>query len=116
MSAANAALILANLALERLWRNSNELSPIWSELSGFLPWGTGVAIHRLLQGRAFDQEAINLMVIAFEDTLRELRLANRPDPIVERVARVIVECAERGMRDPAAMRDCALEAIRKGVQ
>jgi hypothetical protein len=55
------------------------------------------------------------MVAAFEDTLRELRLANRPDPIVERVARVVVECAERGMRNAAEMRDCALAAIRKGA-
>jgi hypothetical protein len=74
-----------------------------------------VALQRLLQGKAFDQEAINIMVAAFEDTLRELRLANRPDPIVERVARVIVECAERGMRDTAEMRDCALATIRKGA-
>jgi hypothetical protein len=80
------------------------------------PEGTGVAIFRLLQGHVFDQEAINLMVIAFEDTLRELDLANRPDPVVEHVARVIIECAERGMRDPAEMRNCALEAIRKGGQ
>lgn len=75
-----------------------------------------MAILRLLQGRSFDPEAIKLMVTAFEDTLRELKLVNRPDPIVEQVARVIIECAERGMRDPGDMRDCALEVIRKGEQ
>ena len=75
-----------------------------------------MALQRLLQGKAFDQETINVMVAAFEDTLRELRLANRPDPIVEQEAMVIVECAERGMRDAAEMRDCALETIRKGLQ
>jgi len=73
-----------------------------------------MAIHRLLQGRAFDPEAVHVMVTAFEDTLRELKLADREDPIVQRVAKVIIECAERGMRDPAEMRDCALEAIRNG--
>jgi len=52
------------------------------------------------------------MVTAFEDALRELKLTNREDPIVERVAKIIIECAERGMRDPADIRDCALEAIR----
>jgi hypothetical protein len=52
------------------------------------------------------------MVTAFEDTLRELKLTNREDPIVERVAKIIIECAERGMRDPADIRDCALQAIR----
>ena len=69
-------------------------------------------IFRLLQGRAFDPEAVRVMQTAFEDTLRELKLTNREDPIVERVAKVIIECAERGMRDPNQMRDCALEAIR----
>jgi hypothetical protein len=75
-----------------------------------------VPILRLLQGRAFDPEAINRMVAAFEDTLRELKLSNREDPMVQRVAKLIIECADRGMRDPAEMRDCALEAIRKGGQ
>jgi hypothetical protein len=75
-----------------------------------------VPILRLLQGRAFDPEAINRMVAAFEDTLRELKLSNREDPMVQRVAKLIIECAERGMRDPAEMRDCALEAIRKRGQ
>jgi hypothetical protein len=74
-----------------------------------------VPILRLLQGQAFDPEAINLMVIAFEDTLRELKLSNREDPIVQRVAEVIIECAERGMRSPVEMRDCALEAIRNSA-
>ena len=74
----------------------------------------GVPILRLLQGRAFDPEAINRMVAAFEDTLRELKLSNREDPIVQRVAIIIIECAERGMRDSGEMRDCALEAIRNG--
>ena len=71
-----------------------------------------MTIHPLFQSRAFDQEMIDLMVVAFDDALRELKLANRRDPIVEQVARAIVECAERGLRDAAALRDCALKTIR----
>jgi hypothetical protein len=67
---------------------------------------------RLLQGRGFDPAVINIMVIAFDDTLRELKLSSRHDPLVERVAQIIIECAEQGMRDAAEMRDCALKAIR----
>jgi hypothetical protein len=74
----------------------------------------GGADSPTLQGRAFDPEAVNLMVTAFEDTLRELRLTDREDPLVQRVATIIIECAERGIRDPGEMRDCALEAIRDG--
>jgi hypothetical protein len=71
-----------------------------------------VPILRLLQGRVFEPEVVNAMVTAFEDVLRELKLTDREDPIVERVAKIIIECAERGMRDPADIRDCALQAIR----
>jgi len=71
-----------------------------------------VTIHPLFQGRAFDQQMIDLMVVAFDGALRELKLADRQDPMVEQVARVIVECAERGLRDAAALRDCALKTIR----
>jgi hypothetical protein len=69
-------------------------------------------ITGFLHGRAFDPETIDAMTRAFEETLRELGLANRQDPTVERVAQVIIECAERGMRDAREMRDCAIEAIR----
>jgi hypothetical protein len=31
------------------------------------------------------------------------------------VAQIIIECAEKGMRDAAEMRDCALKAIHNGV-
>jgi hypothetical protein len=71
-----------------------------------------VPILRLLQGRVFEPEVVNAMVTAFEDVLRELKVTDREDPIVERVAKIIIECAERGMRDPADIRDCALQAIR----
>jgi hypothetical protein len=73
-----------------------------------------VALLRLLQlqGRAFDPAVVNVMVTAFDNTLRELKLSSRHDPLVERVAQIIIECAENGMRDAAEMRDCALKAIR----
>jgi len=77
-----------------------------------------VALLRLLQlqGRAFDPAVVNVMVTAFDDTLRELKLRSRHDPLVERVAQIIIECAEKGMRDAAEMRDCALKAIRNGAE
>ncbi len=69
-----------------------------------------------LQGRAFDPAVVNVMVTAFDDTLRELKLSSRHDPLVERVAQIIIECAEKGMRDAAEMRDCAVKAIRNGAK
>jgi len=77
-----------------------------------------VALLRLLQlqGRTFDPAVVNVMLTAFDDTLRELKLTSRHDPLVERVAQIIIECAENGMRDVAEMRDCALKAIRNGAE
>ena len=77
-----------------------------------------MALLRLLQlqGRTFDPAVVNVMLTAFDDTLRELKLTSRHDPLVERVAQIIIECAENGMRDVAEMRDCALKAIRNGAE
>jgi hypothetical protein len=75
-----------------------------------------VPIHRWLKEAVFDQEAIAAMAAAFENTLGELNLTDRDDPIVETVARIIIECARRGNRDPVDMRDCALKAIRQRDQ
>lgn len=72
-------------------------------------------ILRLLRGQTFEPKVVNAMVIALEETLSELKLTNRHDPIVERVAKIIIECAERGIRDPAEMQDCARHAVQNPV-
>jgi hypothetical protein len=45
-----------------------------------------MAIYRRLQGRAFDPAAIQAMVVAFEETLRELNLASA-DQLHEKMLR-----------------------------
>ena len=70
-------------------------------------------IHRLLNDRAFDPETIEVMVTAFEDALRELRLTDRADPVTETVARKIIELAQRGERDPARLREYAVKSLSK---
>lgn len=71
-----------------------------------------MALSRFLREASFDDDAVRVMAIAFEDMLRELRLTDRLDPLVEIVARIIIECATKGDRDPAGMRNCVLQAIR----
>lgn len=39
-----------------------------------------MAIHRLLQEAAFDQESIDRMVAAYEEALSNAQLADRNDP------------------------------------
>jgi hypothetical protein len=55
-----------------------------------------VPILRLLQGRVFEPEVVNAMVTAFEDVLCELKLTDRGDPIVERVAKISLNVRNAG--------------------
>jgi hypothetical protein len=70
-----------------------------------------VAIYRLLQQSAFGPETIDLMVAAYEDCLRILKLSDRSDPLTEIIAKKIIEIAQTGIRDPSHMRQLALKDI-----
>jgi hypothetical protein len=70
-----------------------------------------MAIYRLLRDAVFAPDAVSAMVTAFEDTLRELKLTDRDDPITELIARLIIDCAKDGERDPIKLRDCAMEGL-----
>jgi len=70
-------------------------------------------IHRLLQNHAFDPDTIAVMVIAFEDVLRELGLVDRADPATEIVAKKIIEFAQRGERDPIRLREHVVRSFAK---
>jgi len=65
----------------------------------------------LLRNNVFAPDAVSAMVTAFEDTLRELRLTDRDDPITELIARLIIDCAKNGERDPIKLRCCAIEGL-----
>jgi len=71
-------------------------------------------IRRFLKEPVFEPEVVEAMAIAFEETLKELKLSltDRDDPLVQLVAKIIIECALKGDRQPAPMRECALEALR----
>jgi hypothetical protein len=70
-------------------------------------------IRRLVENEAFDPEAVQIIVAAFEDALGRLGLTNLEDPVVALVARRIITFAQQGERDPAKLRDLALKAIRQ---
>ena len=70
-----------------------------------------MTIHRLLQHSAFNQDDIDRMVAAYEHCLQSLGLADRSDPVAERVAKQIVQIAQTGERDPAIVSKQVLEAL-----
>jgi len=67
-----------------------------------------MAIHRLMQNKAFAQEDIDRLVAAFEDALCVLDIKYRDDPIAEQVAKNIIEVAQTGVRDPHEITKLAL--------
>jgi hypothetical protein len=53
---------------------------------------------------AFTPEEANVLIDAFEQTLKELQLVNRDDPATLLVADRIIEIAKTGERDPQQLR------------
>jgi hypothetical protein len=69
-------------------------------------------IRPLLHGGSFSPEDITSLAVAFEDTLSALGLVNRKeDPAVLMVAHRIIELARGGERDPARLRDRAVQSF-----
>jgi hypothetical protein len=65
----------------------------------------------LQQDHSFAPDEVEALTAAFEDTLRRLRLAQREDPVTLTVARLILELAKRGERDPVRLREGVLAAL-----
>ena len=63
------------------------------------------------QQSSFGPEEVKVLVGAFEEALRELRLMDREDPATLWVAKRIIELAQGGERDPIRLREGAVKAI-----
>jgi hypothetical protein len=69
-----------------------------------------MAIYRLIANGSFGPAEIEAMTAAYEAALLDLRL-DRHDPITEIIATAIVTIASKGERDPATIKNRALNAI-----
>ena len=58
----------------------------------------------LLEGSAFDPEAIDTMSVVFESVCTELGLRDKDDPATRLVASKIIEFARSGVLDVARLR------------
>jgi hypothetical protein len=72
---------------------------------------TPTPIYPLFRHLPFDPEHLDMMSSAFEQVSLELGLAMRTDKLRDIVAEAIIQCAQRGIRDPAEIRRCAREAL-----
>ena len=68
-------------------------------------------IYRLLQNCAFEPERTRALGIAFDQALTAHGLVDRADPLVELVAKKVIEIGEQGERDPRRIRDLTVMAF-----
>jgi len=60
---------------------------------------------------AFTPEDVKVLIDAFQDTLRALRLHDREDPLTLAVAKIMIALAKDDECDPTRLRDLALKAV-----
>jgi hypothetical protein len=70
-----------------------------------------MTIHRLLQNSPLGPEDIERLVMAYEQTLRELGLKDRSDPITQLIAKKIIEVGQTGVRDPAQISKLSIKEL-----
>lgn len=63
-------------------------------------------IYRLFKNAAFGPEDIQRLSTAYEEALRVLASTDRDDPIMQIIAKRIIEVAQTGAGDPAML--CAI--------
>jgi hypothetical protein len=70
-----------------------------------------MAIRLLLEhDHAFGPDEIKLLVEAFEAALRSIGIRDRNDPTAIPIAKLIMELAKSGERDPVRLREGAVQA------
>jgi hypothetical protein len=78
--------------------------------------GLNVPIRAILEdedGPVFGPEDIASLTAVFDATLNKLRLTDRKDPMSMTVAKLIIQLAKNGERDPERLRDGVLEILSK---
>jgi hypothetical protein len=70
-----------------------------------------MSLHRLLQGAAFDDNAVKAMTTAYESVLRALDLPASAVHVREMLAKKILEAVRQGERDPDRLRELTLKGV-----
>lgn len=67
--------------------------------------------RKYLTSPTSDPAKLKAVASAYEQTLSELKLVDRDDPLTELVAKYVVEAADTGERDPLKLEQKALAAL-----
>jgi len=74
------------------------------------------SITPFLRSQALDPETVETMAEAFATTCEALGLSNRNDAMTKLVAEKIIELAQRGFKNPAAMHLAAVKEFKSDPQ
>jgi hypothetical protein len=72
---------------------------------------TAVAIYKLIANGSFGPDEIEVMKAAYETALIEVRVTDRDAPIMELIAKSIVNVTATGERNPKEVMERALNAL-----
>jgi hypothetical protein len=73
-----------------------------------------MSIREVLEhDHAFQPDEVAALSEAFDLALQKLRLVNRQDPAAITLAKIIIELAKRGERDPVRLSDGAVAILSK---
>jgi methylmalonyl-CoA mutase cobalamin-binding subunit len=73
-------------------------------------------ITPFLRDQAFDPETVEAMGEAFDTTCKALGLSNRNDGMTNLVAEMIIELAQRGLKNATALHLAAIKAFKSDPQ
>lgn len=71
-----------------------------------------MTVDRLFKNKAFEPEAIAAMSRAYAEVCETLGVNDDDRRETSRVAKTVIEFAQRGARDAGRLRDCVLQALR----
>jgi hypothetical protein len=66
--------------------------------------GSVMPVYPIFQNSAFDPKDIEVMSAAFEDVCRDLGFAVKDGVLRDIIAKVIIECAQKGIRNQIELR------------
>jgi hypothetical protein len=107
------------LHLEKTWRSLAGRFQLGEQLTDFTnetKRQASAPITPFLRGQAFDPETIEAMGKALVTMCEKLGLSERDYALTELVAHNIIECAQRGLKNPTALHFAAMKEFKSDPQ
>jgi hypothetical protein len=78
-----------------------------------IAWGAAMSDRKLFGGTSFDPETIDIMGQALAGAFTALGITDKPDNLKILLAKVIIDLARAGERNPERLKATALKSMRQ---